>query len=536
MIQGLLDVALTTSSNQEFDIRLSACECIKAYLYGHGPIRLHFLQRARDGHLSNEKEPDNILSILIQSPEINRGTDPYRYWIAAVLLFHLLYEDYSTKELAMSVAEGDSENGEEVVTCIQAMSGNLISGAQKGDDPRTTVGYLMVLSGWLFEDPDAINDFLGEGSNVQGLIQLAVQTNYENILVSGLCTFLLGIIYEFSTKDSPLPRTTLHQILSKSFGREQYIDKLTRLRENAMIRDFEVLHQGFSPNKLGGLPDVYFDKTFVDFLKDNFSRVIRSIDRDPGIEIPVIANGMQKGVSRELVDMLKAEVADKTQALQKSESDILTLERKLGQEQADHRKAKESATIEVNRIRNVNTGLQKNHDEELRKMQREAAEAQARVERAHQETVSKLEVAVAKEREDAAATMARAQTRHEAEMDDLKSTVRRLEAEIAKSSKDHLQDLQTAHEEYSSRESALESRLKRAEERAEEYRATATEARREAESKENARVSVQTELDDLLIVFGDLEEKRSRDKVCIALSNLMSLRELMLPATSQVAR
>jgi hypothetical protein len=54
--------------------------------------------------------------------------------MAAVLLFHLIYEDPEAKSLAMSVTEGNAEHGEEVITCVQAIAGNLIDGLQKGDD------------------------------------------------------------------------------------------------------------------------------------------------------------------------------------------------------------------------------------------------------------------------------------------------------------------------------------------------------------------------------------------------------------------
>ena len=513
VIQGLLDLALSASTNQAFDVRISACECIKAYLYGHAPIRLHFLRRAREGHLSGEHEDDNILTILIHDTKGNRSADPYRQWIAAVILFHILYENYEAKNLAMDIAEGDATNGEEVVTCIQALSSNLISGTQRGDDKRATIGYLMVISGWLFEDPDAVNDFLGEGSNVQGLIHLVLQNSEQSTLIAGLCAFLLGIIYEFSTKDSPISRLTLHQILTSRLGREQFTEKMTRLREHPMVRDFEVLPQGMITDHSGRLPEVYFDKTFMNFLKDNFSRIVRAIERDPGMEVPVIANGIQKGVSRELVDMLKAQLDDRSQALQKAESDIITVERKLGQEQADHRKAKESAVIEFNRIKAINEGLQRNHEEDLNMIQEKYRLARLEAQQVYDRTIISLEADIQRLKDDNESTAARTRSRYEAEIDDLKSTIRKLETELHKSNRDHVEDLQTAHEEYSSNTNALESRLERAEEKASDAEARMQSALSALDEKEKARCSLQAELDDLLMVLGDLEEKRTRDKV-----------------------
>ena len=126
VISGLLDLALAPSSTYAFDVRLSACECLKAYLCGHAAIRLHFLRRAIEGHTSDQVEADNIITILLDDSDSSRGVDPYRSWISAVLLFHLLYEDFDAKNMEMSVAEGISESGEEVITCIQPLTSNLI--------------------------------------------------------------------------------------------------------------------------------------------------------------------------------------------------------------------------------------------------------------------------------------------------------------------------------------------------------------------------------------------------------------------------
>jgi hypothetical protein len=366
VIDGLLDLTLSVSLMGAFDCRLAACECIKAYFYNHPIIRKHFLRRAIDGHTAGADETANVLTTLLQPLDVQITSDPYRYWFAAVILFHLIFEDSNLKSLAMKVTEGDASEGEEVVTCIQTLTGNLIIGLQKNVDERVLIAYLMLLCGWLFEDPDGVNDFLGEGSNLQSLVQATLGTVGDGVIVQGVCALLLGIIYEFSTKDSPVPRATIHPILTTQLGRERYINKVTKFRSHPLLRDFEVLPQKLSSAVVGGLPQVYFDTTFVDFVKDNSSRLLRAIDRDPGMEIPIIANGVQKGISRELVDSLRSQLAEKSGALQKSEEDLVSLGRQLGQEQVDHRRAKELSAVELARTKHVNEALQRHHDEDLK--------------------------------------------------------------------------------------------------------------------------------------------------------------------------
>ncbi len=364
VIDGLLDLALSVPSLQAFDLRLAACQCIKSYLFNHSEIRLHFLRRAIEGHASGADETANVLTTLLQPLDSSSSIDPYRHWFAAVINFHLIFDNPEGKALAMAVTEGDAESGEEVVTSIQTITAHLVSGLLRGDDERILVGYLMLLIGWLFEDLDGVNDFLGEGSNINALAEAVVRHPPHNVLVRGLITMLLGTIYEFSTKDSPISRTRLHSVVLSKVGREKYVDALTKLRSHELMRNFEVIPQKL--DSAGELPEVFFDATFVDFFKDNYNRLLRAIDRDPGMEISVVTNGIQKGISREMVDSLRARLGEKEQALQEVVDEKTSLHAKLDHEQNELRKLQEVHAAEIARIKSVNEALQRHHEEDLK--------------------------------------------------------------------------------------------------------------------------------------------------------------------------
>ena len=526
VIEALLKLTLESAPFSLFYIRLAACECVKAFFTGHSGIRAHVLRRAIEGHESGEDEIPNILTVMISPSEAGTRVDPYQIWMASALMFHLLYDESDTKAIALTVSEGNVGEGEEVISSVQNIASRLISGFQQQADERILVGYLMLLCGWLFEDPDAVNDFLGEGSCVPSLIQATKVSSNNAALAAGLGMFLLGIIYEFSTKDSPIPRDKLHNLLVSGLGREVYIDKLTKLRENPLVRDFEVLPQGPLSDTDGGLPDVFFDKTFIEFLKDQFSRILRAIDRDPGFEVSVISNGVQKGISRELVDNLTAQVEEKASTIQQLESEVVLLNRKLEEEELGHRRTKDSTAVELVRIKQINDSLHKNHEEDLRQVTEEHASKADAMIREHEEQLrsidSQLKQSIAENEKKAT----KIRQRNEAEIGELKSMVQCLEAQLEKAGKDHVQDLQTAHEEYSIKEETLQARAKRAEEKFEELEdmiktiKTALEgARSERDSlrarvdeKEAAKREAKIELDDLLIVFADLEAKRVQDK------------------------
>jgi hypothetical protein len=367
VIDGLLDLTLSVQDLGAFDVRFAACECLKAYFSNHAEVRAHFLARAIDGYQSGRNEATNVLTVLLNPTAVLSASDPYRSWFASVIAFHLLFDNPAAKAKASGLTEGDSESGEEVVTCIQTVAAHLIGGLRRDDDPRILAGHLMLLLGWLFEDLDAVNDFLNEGSNVQSLVQAVLQPIVPGgDLVQGLCTMLLGVAYEFSTKDSPIPRATLHSILLSRLDRDRYLDRLGKLRSHPLVREFEVIPQKADSAAQGMLPEVFLDAVFVDFLKDNYSRIARAIDREPGLEISVITNGVQKGISRELVDTLRGQLGEKDRALEEIRAAMTSLENQLGQEQADHRRSKEGIAVELTKVKETYESRQKAHEAELR--------------------------------------------------------------------------------------------------------------------------------------------------------------------------
>lgn len=444
VIEAFLKLSLEPAPNNLLDARLAACECMKAFFAHHPGIRMHVLRRAIEGHTSGQDRIPNILSVLLTAPEARGNADPYQVWMACVLMFHLIFDDAEAKAIAMAVTEGDAESGEEVVTSVQSVVGNLITGLQRGDDERITVGYLMLLCGWLFEDPDVVNDLLGEGSCIQTLLQEIKHQRTPSKLVPGLCTVLLGVIYEFSTKDSPIPRITLHKLLIEQLGREQYIDKITRLRECPLVRDFEVLPQTAGSQLEGGLPEVFFDRSFIEFLKDNFSRLLRAIDREPGFEISVVANGVEKGISRELVDSLRAEIEDRTQTLQTLESDLVSIQRRLDQEQLDHRKTKESNAIELSKIQQTNLSLQQRHAQELSqqlsKLQKEHNHHKNELLKQHNDQLRAIDHQLKQtsvESENKSSKAKEVREHHEREVVGLQQTIRGLESELSHMKEQH---------------------------------------------------------------------------------------------------
>jgi hypothetical protein len=503
--------------------------------------------------MSGEEETANVLSTLVLEGAEKVG-DPSRLWFASVLLLHLIWDDRDAKRLLMKVSEGDADSGEEVVTCIQAIAGNLIAAIQRDEDERLLIGYLMLLCGWLYEDAAAVDDFLQEGSLLQSLVQTVSSVGNSSIVVKGLSAVLIGIVYEYSTKDSPIPRRKIHPILTAGLGREQYLQALSQLRQHPFVRDYEVFsQQGASAHHSQELPPyAYFDSTFIEFLKDNFSRFSRAIDRDPGIEIQITSG--EQGIDRDLVDSLRSQIEDKNEILEKAETQILNLEQKLDQDQASHRKEVETANSELQRIKQVNEALQANHEAAISNAESQNLAAMQSLQSTSSKQAQDLNEQIQSLRKSTSDEAERTKDYYERLLSQARSSKTNLDTRLANAQKSieeftknleearkTIADLQSENTSWKRAVERIKSSSERKDQKIAELQSSvtqqeetvedektkvtllekevqglegqvATEKKLVAEMKE-AKASVQTELDDLLMVFGDVEEKRKLDKV-----------------------
>ncbi|KAG9661061.1 hypothetical protein KCU64_g2799, partial [Aureobasidium melanogenum] len=375
VIEALLNLVLSASPSRTPELRSAACSLIKAYFHGHDRIKLHFLQRAIAGYTEGEEEDINILSTLLNGPQLGPATpDPPRFAFASDITCQLLFNLQDAKSMLMSVSEGDADKGEDVITAIQTLSGHLLSSLQNDLDPQISISYLNILITFLFDDPAAVNDCLAEGSSLMGvLIDNALLTANSQVatdpiksLLSGLSAILLGTIYEFSTKDSPIPRRTLHPLLTSKLGRQKYFDALLQFRQNPIIRDSEFL----APEIEGAA--ILFGDEFVDWFKDEYGRLKRVIDREPGIEV---VRPSDVGVDRDVLDDLREKIKARDEKLQQIEQDDLAAKQKSDQAEAEHRhqiqslqSSQRSMEAEVERVKRINEALQRDHDIELQRV------------------------------------------------------------------------------------------------------------------------------------------------------------------------
>ncbi|CAG8512013.1 7681_t:CDS:10 [Ambispora leptoticha] len=221
-----------------------------------------------------------LLSAILEWEE--SAADPYVVWFASVIFSHILKNNERAKEFARLIDTGDVENDEEAVSLLHAIAGNLMMATRQNADVRVLIGYLCLLCVWLWDSPKSVRDFLSEGAHLQILITPITQSSGVDTRVQGLCAFLLGICYEFNDEeDVPINRSTLQPILQNRIGVDQFINRIARLREIPNFKHASQYLQVTPEEEEKGLPDLFFDYSFVEFFKNNYEIIQRSITVDP---------------------------------------------------------------------------------------------------------------------------------------------------------------------------------------------------------------------------------------------------------------
>lgn len=222
-----------------------------------------------------------LLNAIIETPLPGRPIDPYRILFACLLVSHLIRGSEKGKEYTRNVkvptgTEGDDDQvgpeDEESETLLQVVVGNLLLAQREqaaarlssgSSHPSTSgpasnsvtpavpplsslsgtpneeekawdkimVGYLVLLSTWLWDSPKTVRAFLDESDlqvvsdfeaglnklsctdvvSVSQLIAPITQSTGVDPLVQGLSAFVLGVCYEFNREPGEVTRSVVQK-------------------------------------------------------------------------------------------------------------------------------------------------------------------------------------------------------------------------------------------------------------------------------------------------------------------------------------
>lgn len=569
---ALLNWALFINSVHAFTIRQSAAACLHAYFKDNKECKSQFLaeqikaysipnyydqQEKENGvtpengetlenGISNEENKittpfGNIFSTLMDY-DSNLKINPYKLWFASLVLMYLFEDSDENKEIAREVKTGDETAGEEVMNSIQAISGLLIT-TLDSSDPRIAIGYLMLLIVWLYENCNAVNDFLSDPTITRSILAFMSNNSSElGVLTHGLTTILLGVVYEFSSKNSPIPRADLHALLVKALGRDNYTLRVKQLKECDVFKNFDEKLVFHASKDETGLPDVYFNSIFVNLIKENFSRIRKALFHDPNAD----PHGK---ISFDLFEELDTKVGELRNELQaekdnavKSESELKEEIEKLNTSHQTLENRLEDSNTELKELKSKHKYLSDNYNEtaqSLKSMKQsklefetsskkyysELQDALKRVSTTGESAIllqSKLEAtdAAKKKLEEGINNMTRDLFHLKKQKSDAENNIKKLEKDLASSRKE-IKDLKSSHdsqidklnntiEEFKSKVEMLQKKMDQILKEKEEY---LTESREKHEDLEATNEHLMDKLRAASATFQELKHsKASNDK------------------------
>ncbi|GHJ85164.1 hypothetical protein NliqN6_1566 [Naganishia liquefaciens] len=588
--------------------RAAGVNMFEAYVTGNDDARLGIIATMSPGSTPDPETADApqsagtlLLNALVETPLPGQPFDPYRPLFACLLMAHLVRNSEAAKraarEMVLPSFDDEEDAQEESDGLIQVVVGNLMmaareqaecvnrrakdqptaegSSTEESDWTRVMVGYLILLCTWLWDSPKSVKEFLNDSSNIQVLIGPITQPTGVDPIVQGLCAFLLGVCYEFNREPGEVTRATLHPILHSRIGPDQFVSRMARLREDPRFKAVQPDQFDTDANQAvaqdGALPvgqdvdeedglEIWFDWAFVDFWKNNYYTIQRSIAVDPDA---VRGSTSEDSEAMAVMASLREKVAEKTAEIDNLHQKMSTLAK---EHEADHVQLSE----EIQALSERNAELQKQlddlkatseepaptqapdnqaeHTERIAELEKQLAETEAKlaeVEGKLAEVEGKLADQVAKstalekqlevELAEAATARDEAVKALQDELDSSKQELKTVTARAEQHGPEHEEKIKALEEGHRSEltrlEAALESeRLKNADletqhstdaaciaELEEQLASRGKEAsdastQTELEEEKRKRAKAEAENEDLLVLLDDLEQKRKRDK------------------------
>ncbi|KAK5108146.1 hypothetical protein LTR62_008742 [Meristemomyces frigidus] len=504
IIEALLELTLSKSQEDQ-QLRMAGCSLIRAYLSDHDRIKAHFLQRAMAGHAEHESAA-NTLNTLVQPTE-----DVQSVLYASWIITDLVADKPEAKAALASVKEGDENEEEDILTLIQT-TGVQLQTALLTLDERTIAAYAGLLTVLLWDFADGVNILLAEGSGLLQSLVPAANLAASGSLIAGMAAILLGTIYEFSTKDSPIPRRTLAPLLSQKLGRTKYHDSLKALRREPAVRDFDLADSA---------EDTLLSAAFIDLFMTEYSRLRRSIDKDPGIEV-LPSSAVEGGVDRDVLDDLRQQLESVKNASAQAQQDALAAGQQHEQDRMTGMKDLQTATAEIERIRRINQAMQQSHESELQKVARQHEQARQQLQVEHQRAMESAQAEAGRLVEirlrEQGASSAQKMQEYERRLAELGNTFRSEKSKFAETAR-QLETLTEKHGELWRNEQQARETLQELGQRHEkvtrEHQVASTEVERLRTEVENVRSASEISLTQLEQAKGQLtavqEELEGRD-------------------------
>ncbi|KAJ3219199.1 hypothetical protein HDU67_002195 [Dinochytrium kinnereticum] len=270
---------------EDFGVRAASTFCFQSLIHDNPENQLALAATFTPPPPENPNEesgeqpqsPGSLLVSSILEWEYSKR-DPYRVWFATVMFSHILRDNLRCQELALGVRFMD-DDGDEPISLLHKVMFALLSANKDSADIRIRLGIMCLVATWLYGSHRAVREYLSEGSNLQFLIEQINQSSGVDPLVQGLAAYLMALCHEFNDDSEPaFTQASLQTLIVSRIGADVFASRIERLREAKQFQKVSnYLLPPDSEKEVKGLPEVYFDASFVELLKSTYETQQKSL-------------------------------------------------------------------------------------------------------------------------------------------------------------------------------------------------------------------------------------------------------------------
>lgn len=324
----LIIVELALKCEDDFGVRAAAAYCFQSFTFNNRDAQIALaatltpppVENPNDEGSDHPQSPGSLLVTTLLNWESSKR-DPFRVWFATVMLSHILYENQKAKELALTVRFMDDDGD---VSLLHKSMFVLLMASREATDVRILIGVYSMMIHWLHSSVTCVKEFLSEGSNLQFLIEQINQSSGVDPLVQGLATYLLAICHEFNEDLEPsFTQASLQNLIVSRIGADVFMSRIDRLKESKYFQKVSPYYLPSESTK--GLPDVYFDATFVDLLKSTADSMIRAV-------ISPKSKSKKSETSESVLESYKSLIASQDKEIQRLRKELHSSELKFKEE------------------------------------------------------------------------------------------------------------------------------------------------------------------------------------------------------------
>uniref|UniRef100_A0AC35TSR2 Uso1_p115_head domain-containing protein n=1 Tax=Rhabditophanes sp. KR3021 TaxID=114890 RepID=A0AC35TSR2_9BILA len=215
--------ALTTDK-QPFKLRCAALYAFFCYTYDNEIGSNNLVKTLDPQRAANTPEIAGVGNSIIRC--LN-STEPFQVWAGSVCLMHLIMANEDVKIVMLNIKQPHKDGK---ISLLEFVCNLLISQAKRKNQAK--VGFLMLISVWITDCPEALNIFMKDPNFVQYITSEFIDTDVgdsetEDVIVRGMLGYVMMVAHANSATEDE--KKKIFELINRRLGKSAVAESLENL-------------------------------------------------------------------------------------------------------------------------------------------------------------------------------------------------------------------------------------------------------------------------------------------------------------------